>query len=69
MTFFNQVREENFCKVRLSSSKKSCFISFNESSSKKMKNVFYFILKAFFVLKIFKLLSWLFGHVEKTARN
>ena len=69
MTFFNQVREENFCKVRLSSSKKNFFISFNESSSKKMKNVFYFILKAFFVLKIFKLLSWLFGHVEKTARN
>ena len=23
------------------------------------------MLKAFFVLKIFKLLSWLFGHVEK----
>ena len=69
MRFFNQVREENFCKVRLSSSKKNCFISFNESSLKKMKNIFYFILKAFFVLKIFKLLSWLFGHVEKTARN
>ena len=32
-----------------------------------MKNDFYFILKAFFVLKIFKLLSWLFGHVEKMA--
>ena len=30
-----------------------------------MKNT-YFILKAFFVLKIFKL-SWLFGHIEKTA--
>ena len=33
-----------------------------------MKNVFYFILKALFVLKIFKFLSWPFGHVEKTAR-
>ena len=32
-----------------------------------MKNAFYFILKAFFVLKIFKFLSWVFGHVEKTA--
>ena len=29
-----------------------------------MKNVFYFILKALFVIKF---LSWLFGHVEKTA--
>ena len=25
-------------------------------------------LKALFVLKIFRFLSWLFGHVEKTAR-
>ena len=32
-----------------------------------MKNDFYFIFKAFFVLKIFKLLSWLFGQVEKRA--
>ena len=30
-----------------------------------MKNVFYFILKALFVLKIFKFLSRLFGHVGK----
>ena len=30
-----------------------------------MKNVFYFILKALFVLKIFKVLAWLLGHVEK----
>ena len=33
---------------------------------KIMKNVFYFILKALFVLKIFKFLSWLFGRIEKT---
>ena len=32
-----------------------------------MKNDFYFILKALYALKIFKFLSWLFGHVEKTA--
>ena len=30
-----------------------------------MKNAFYFILKALFVLKIFKPLSWVLGHVEK----
>ena len=30
-----------------------------------MKDAFYFILKAFFVLKIFRILSWHFGHVEK----
>ena len=29
--------------------------------------VFYFILKALFVLKIFKFLSWIIGHIEKTA--
>ena len=39
-----------------------------ESSLKMMKNAFYFTLKALFVLKIFKFLSWLSGHVEKTAR-
>ena len=30
-----------------------------------MKNAFYFILKALFVLKIFQFLSRPFGHVEK----
>ena len=39
-----------------------------ESPLKMMKKAFYFTLKALFVLKIFKFLSWLFGHVEKTAR-
>ena len=37
----------------------------NESPLKLMKNAFYFTLKALFVLKIFKFLSLLFGHVEK----
>ena len=36
-----------------------------ESSLKIMKNVFYFMLKALFVLEIFSFLSWLFGYVEK----
>ena len=36
-----------------------------ESPSKMMKIAFYFILKAFLVLKIFKIFSWIFGHVKK----
>ena len=32
---------------------------------KKMKNAFYFMLKALFVLDIFKFLSWVFYYVEK----
>ena len=36
-------------------------------SSKMMKNIFYFILKALLVLNMFKFLSSRFGHVEKTA--
>ena len=31
------------------------------------KNAFYLILKALFVPKIFKFLSWLFGHLGKKA--
>ena len=40
-----------------------------KSPLKMMKNVLYFIFikKALFVLEISKYLSWLFGHVEKTA--
>ena len=44
-------------KVGLSPSKKIIFICFNYSRLKVIKNAFYFILKAFFVLKIFKLMS------------
>ena len=32
-----------------------------------MINAFYFTLNALFVLKIFNVSSWLFGHVEKIA--
>ena len=35
-----------------------------ENSLKIMKNAFCFTLKTLFVLKIFKLLSWRFGHVR-----
>ena len=47
--------------------KKNCFTCFNEKTLKMMKNAFYFILKAHFVLKIFRFLSRLFAHVGKTA--
>ena len=43
------------------------FACFDESPLKMMKNAFYFILKSLFVLEIFKFLSWLLGHVEKTT--
>ena len=46
---------------------KILFICFNESPLKMMKNAFHFIWEAPFVLKMFKLLSWLFRYVEKTA--
>ena len=47
----------NSFKVELSPSEKICFICFNENPLPMMKNAFYFILKAFLVLKIFKYLS------------
>ena len=54
-------------RVGLSPFQKICIICLIESSLNMMKNAFYFILKALFVLQIFKFLSWIFGHVEKTA--
>ena len=59
--------KRTFFKVGLVPSKKSCAICFVESPLKMMKSAFCFILKALFVLKIFKFLSWLFVHVEKAA--
>ena len=53
--------------VGRSPSRKNCVICFIESPLKMMENGFYFILKALFVLKIFKILSLLFGHVGKKA--
>ena len=47
-------------KVALSPSKKVF-----HSPSKMMKDAFYFVLKP--RLKIFKFLSWRFGHVEKVT--
>ena len=45
----------------------SCPVKVWPSSSKIMKNAFYSILKALFILTIFKFLSWHFGHVDKMA--
>ena len=50
-----------FCEVALSSLRR---VLAYESPLKIMKNAFYFILKALFVLKIFEFLSWLFVHVR-----
>ena len=50
-------RQQGVFKVRLLPSKKICVICVIESPLKVMKNAFYFILKAIFVLKIFKFLT------------
>ena len=65
--FFFCCKTVSKLKVGLSPSKKNCVICFIESPLKIIKNVFYFILKALFVLKVFNFLSWCFGHVGKTA--
>ena len=62
-TYLGSLKSEE----KLSPSKKIVFICFNENPLKVMKSAFYFILKALFVLKIFKFLSSRFGHVEEMA--
>ena len=56
-----RIKQDDNCSRFLKSDshlpKKIYFICFNDSPSKVMKNAFYFILKALFVLKILKLLS------------
>ena len=75
--------QRGFCNIHMANFKKSwknlkhqsrvftfqklSFICFNESPLKMLKNAFYFIFKPFFVLKIFKLLYCVFGHVGNTA--
>ena len=41
------------------------FIYFGRSPLKMMKNAFYFMLKALFVLELFTFVSLLFGYAEK----
>ena len=60
--FVQKKSPEVFCKKRISENQtlifqKKFFISFNDSPSKMMKNAFYFIVKALFVLEMFKFLS------------
>ena len=45
-------------KVRLSPFQNICFIFFHEGLSTIMKNAFYFILKALFILRVFKFLNF-----------
>ena len=67
LKFNDRCEAKGNIKVGLSPSKKMCIICLIESPLKMMKNAFYFILKALFILKIFEFLSRLFGHVGKTA--
>ena len=53
-----QARQKVALKLDSPLPKKNCVIGSIESSLKIMKNAFYFILKALFVLKIFQFLSW-----------
>ena len=52
-------------KVGLSPSKTICFICFDESLLKLVKNAFYFNWKAFSVLKMFQFLCWLLSSYRK----
>ena len=54
-------------KVGFSPTKKIVSFASVKALYKIMKIAFCLILKAPFILKIFKFLSWHFGHVEKTA--
>ena len=58
---------DHWLKVGFSPSKKKILMFFNESSLKMMKNAFYFIWKALFVLKMLTFLCWLFPLLEKTV--
>ena len=59
----------NICLIKVGLLPSKNFSSFNSMKSplKMMKNAFHFISRALFVLKIFKLLSWIFGHIEKSG--
>ena len=54
---FSNPKSDVKFKVGLSPSEKMCVVFFIESPLKMMKNAFHFILKALFILKIFKFLS------------
>ena len=62
LKFISSSASNSFCSLKLDFylPKKSYFILFKESPSKIMKNTFYFILKALFVLKVLNFLSCFF---------
>ena len=59
LMFFSKIKrsKEMLLKVGILLSKKICVICFIDSTLKMIKNAFYLILNALFVLKIFKFLS------------
>ena len=65
-TLPNYFQNTNIIKVGLSASKNNV-IRLIENPLKVIENTFYFILKAIFVLKIFKFLWRLFCHVGKNG--
>ena len=67
LSYLNPLTFASFLKSDSHLPKKFIFICFNKSLLKMVKNAFYFILKVLFVFKIFKFLSWHFGHVEEPA--
>ena len=62
-----KIPPKNFSSKSDSHLPKNSFICLNKSILKMMKHAFYFILKALFILKIFRFLSWRFGHEGKRA--
>ena len=60
-TFFGCLKSESHLP------KKIALFATMKALEKMIKNAYYFILKALFVVKIFKFLFWLSGHVKKTA--
>ena len=57
---------DNWWKIGPSPSKKNCVICFIENPLKMMKNIFYFILKALFILKQ---LCWFFNMTKKLLQK
>ena len=53
----NLLNEEKEFKAGISRSTKSVLIDLNKSPLKMMKNAFYFMLKALFVLEVFSFMS------------
>ena len=65
LPILHETRCNSYFFIRPSLSKKFGFICFNKSPLKIMKNAFYFLLNALFVLKIFKYLSCICGPLAK----